>query len=197
MTSLTTLKSMSSVNRAEVIAAEATSRPLGTNAYMNTHTRTRTFTHDAGRQVAPLVLLSTQMCCLQGRRHRDFFDWGPLFQPTFRRLPTEINSNALKCLVCKSVAFEINPNSFTNLLFARASPSVIFRLGSCISIIFPDYQPAPTQMHSQMCCLQGRRYRVFGIGIVCFKQLCLRLPTEITNSFPNVLLARASLSRFC
>ena len=34
------------------------SRPLGTNAYMNTHTRTRTCTHDAGRQVAPLVLLS-------------------------------------------------------------------------------------------------------------------------------------------
>ena len=58
MTSLTTLKNISSANRTEVIAAETTSRPLGTNAYMNTHARTRTFTRDAGRQVAPLVLLS-------------------------------------------------------------------------------------------------------------------------------------------
>jgi len=58
MTSLTTLKSFSSADRTEVIAAEAALRPLGTNAYMNTHTRTRTCTHDARRQVAPLVLLS-------------------------------------------------------------------------------------------------------------------------------------------
>ena len=39
------------------------SRPLGTNAYMNTHTRTRTCTHDARRQVAPLVLLSIHPSC--------------------------------------------------------------------------------------------------------------------------------------
>ena len=51
-------ENMSSVNRTEMIAVEATSKRLETNAYMNTHKRTRTCTHDAGRQVAPLVLLS-------------------------------------------------------------------------------------------------------------------------------------------
>ena len=78
MTSLTTLKNISSANRTEVIAAEATSRPLGTNAYMNTHTRTRTCTHDAGRQVAPLVLLSihpsyhrTEHMCTRTHAHID------------------------------------------------------------------------------------------------------------------------------
>ena len=67
MTSLTTLKSFSSADRTEVIAAEAASRPLGTNAYMNTHTRTRTGTHDARRQVAPLVLLSNHPSCALSR----------------------------------------------------------------------------------------------------------------------------------
>ena len=78
MTSLTTLKNISSANGTEVIAAEATSRPLGTNAYMNTHTRTRTCTHDAGRQVAPLVLLSihpsyhrTEHMCTRTHAHID------------------------------------------------------------------------------------------------------------------------------
>ena len=78
MTSLTTLKNISSANGTEVIAAEATSRPLGTNAYMNTHTRTRTFTYDAGRQVAPLVLLSihpsylrTEHMCTRTHAHID------------------------------------------------------------------------------------------------------------------------------
>ena len=54
------------------------SRPLGTNAYMNTHTRTRTCTHDAGRQVAPLVLLSihpsyhrTEHMCTRTHAHID------------------------------------------------------------------------------------------------------------------------------
>ena len=71
-------ENISSANITEVIAAEATSRRLGTNAYMNTHKRTRTCTHDAGRQVAPLVLLSihpsyhrTEHMCTRTHAHID------------------------------------------------------------------------------------------------------------------------------
>ena len=80
MTSLTTLKIISSANGTEVIAAAATSRSLGTNAYMNTHTRTCTFTHDAGRQVAPLVLLSI---------HPSYHRTDHMCTPTHARIDTD------------------------------------------------------------------------------------------------------------
>ena len=64
--------------QALVTEKNATEATLGTTACLNTHTRTRTFTHDAGRQVAPLVLLSihpsyhrTEHMCTRTHAHID------------------------------------------------------------------------------------------------------------------------------
>ena len=100
---------------------------LGTTASLNTHTRTCTFTHDAGRKVAPLVLLSI---------HPSYYRTEHLCTPTHAHIDTDREDRG-----------------------GSDALSSFLGLGSCVSINLLDCQAKSTQIHSQLCCLQGRRYR--------------------------------------